>query len=250
MRATAIKRFCTGYVYRDLRTSARPLTANKNVARVELFHPAPSHNLNICGSQLYCPQHSRLAVPIARNRSRRAIFLDRDGTVVEDVGYLTDPSQLRLLPGSVEGIKLLQDQFFIVMVTNQSAVARGLLDEERLLSIHRELATALYSHGAFLDAIYTCPHHPVRVRCCCRKPQPGLILQARDDFDIQLGSSFMIGDSGSDILAGQRASVAATVLIPSHKTDSGLPSNVSPTYVASNLFEAAQLILNHWTRSG
>lgn len=212
--------------------------------------PVPNRVAEHCDPQLYCPQQSRLTTPSARKPSRRAIFLDRDGTVVEDVGYLTDPSQLRLLSGSVEGIKLLQDQFFIVMVTNQSAVARGLLDEEGLLSIHQELATALYSHGAFLDAIYTCPHRPARVQCRCRKPQPGLILQARDDFDIQLGSSFMIGDNGSDVLAGQRAGVAATVLIASHQTDSGLQPKVRPTYVASNLFEAAQLILDHWTRSG
>lgn len=212
--------------------------------------PATNGATEHCGPQLYCPQQSRSTASIARNLSRRAVFLDRDGTVVEDVGYLTDPSQLKLLPGTVDGIRLLQDQFLIVMVTNQSAVARGLLDEEGLLSIHQELATALYRRGAFLDAVYACPHHPDREQCRCRKPQPGLILQARDDFGIQLGSSFMIGDKGSDILAGQRAGVAATVLLASHKAGSGLSLNTRPTYVASNLFEAAQLILDHWPRSG
>jgi D-glycero-D-manno-heptose 1,7-bisphosphate phosphatase len=216
----------------------------------KLPQPANSRATEHCGPQLYCPQQSRLIAPIAKNPIRRAVFLDRDGTVVEDVGYLTDPSQLKLLPGTIDGIRLLQDQFLIVIVTNQSAVARGLLDEEGLLSIHQELATALYSHGTFLDAIYACPHHPDRVHCHCRKPQPGLILQARDDFDIQLGLSFMIGDKSSDILAGQRAGVAATVLIASRRTDSGLPPDIRPTYVASNLFEAAQLILDHWARSG
>lgn len=216
----------------------------------KLPQPATSKTTDHSSPQLYRPQHSRFAAPIARNPIRRAVFLDRDGTVVEDVGYLTDPSQLKLLPGTIDGIRLLQDQFLIVMVTNQSAVARGLLDEEGLLSIHQELATTLYSHGAFLDAIYACPHHPDRVQCHCRKPQPGMLIRARDDFDIQLGSSFMIGDKGSDILAGQQAGVAATVLIASHKADSGLPLNATPTYVASNLFEAAQLILDHWARSG
>jgi D-glycero-D-manno-heptose 1,7-bisphosphate phosphatase len=211
----------------------------------KLPQPVTSKTTEHSSPQLYCPQHSRFTAPIARNPIRRAVFLDRDGTVVEDVGYLTDPSQLKLLPGTIDGIRLLQDQFLIVMVTNQSAVARGLLDEEGLLSIHQKLATALYSHGAFLDAIYVCPHHPDRVQCHCRKPQPGMLLQAREDFDIQLGSSFMIGDKGSDILAGQRAHVAATVLVTSHKTDLGLLPNVRPTYVANNLFEAAQLILDH-----
>ena len=211
--------------------------------------PANGRATEHCGPQLYCPQWSRLMAPIARNPSRRAVFLDRDGTVVADVGYLIDPSQLKLLPGTVDGIRLLQDQFLIVIVTNQSAVARGLLDEEGLLSIHQELATALYSRGAFLDAVYACPHHPDRVQCHCRKPQPGMLLRARDDFDIQLGSSFMIGDKGSDIVAGQQAHVAATVLIASRRTDSGLPPDIRPTYVASNLFEAAQLILDHWARN-
>lgn len=221
----------------------------------KLPQPATDRAAEHCGPQLYCPQQSRLTVPMAGNPNRRAVFLDRDGTVVENVGYLTVPSQLKLLPGAVDGIRLLQDQFLIVMVTNQSAIARGLLDEDGLLAIHQELAAALYSHGAFLDAIYACPHHPVfgalpyRMRCDCRKPQPGMLFQARDDFDIQPGLSFMIGDKGSDILAGQRAGVTATVLLASHKTDSGLPSNVRPTYVTSNLFEAAQLILDHRARS-
>ena len=234
---------------------ARPQMVDKSVAQARLLHPMPSCDSKICCPQLYCPQQSRLTAPIARNPKRRAVFLDRDGTVVEDIGYLTDPSQLKLLPGTVDGIRLLQDQFLIVIVTNQSAVARGLLDEERLLLIHRELAAALYNRGVFLDAVYACPHHPMfgapsyRVQCYCRKPQPGMLLQAGDDFDIQPGLSFMIGDGVSDVLAGQRAGVAATVLIASHKINSGLPSNARPTYVASNLYEAAKLILDHWPRT-
>lgn len=200
---------------------------------------------------LYYPLQSRLNAPISGNPSRRAVFLDRDGTVVEDVGYLTDPSQLRLLAGSTEGIQQLQDQFLIVIVTNQSAVARGLLDEEKLLWIHQAFAAIMDDYNVFVDAIYTCPHHPVygippyRVQCCCRKPQPGMILQASNDFDIQLDLSFVIGDKNSDVLAGQRAGVSASVLIESHKTSTGLSSNASPTYTARNLCEAAQLILNH-----
>jgi D-glycero-D-manno-heptose 1,7-bisphosphate phosphatase len=215
----------------------------------KLPQPVTSKTTEHSSPQLYCPQHSRFTAPIARNPIRRAVFLDRDGTVVKDVGYLTDPSQLKLLPGTIDGIRLLQDQFLIVMVTNQSVVARGLLDEVALLSIHQKLAAALYRRGAFLDAIYACPHHPDRVQCHCRKPQPGMLLQARDDFDIQLGSSFMIGDKGSDILAGQRAGVAATVLVTSYQTERSLTSDVIPTYKASSLCEAAKLILDHQTRN-
>jgi D-glycero-D-manno-heptose 1,7-bisphosphate phosphatase len=172
---------------------------------------------------------------------RRAAFIDRDGVVIEDVGYLVNPSQLRLLPYAADGIRLLQDRFLIVIVTNQSAVARGLLNEEELLSVHQELAAALYSYKALVDAVYACPHHPVfgvpryKTHCYCRKPWPGMMIQASHDFDIQLDQSVMIGDKCSDILAGQRASIPVTVLVESHKTGSGLLPNIGPTYTVSNL---------------
>jgi len=209
-----------------------------------------SHDL-ICRPWLYCPPQSRLAVPEAGNVTRRAIFLDRDGTLVEDVGYLIDPSQLKLQPGSIEGIRLLQDQFLIILVTNQSAIARGLLDEKRLLQIHQALALSLQRSGAFLDAVYACPHHPewgdsnYKIDCYCRKPQPGMLLQAREDFHIRLDSSLMVGDKDYDVLAGQRAGVAATVLIASHQNNSALLPNVVPAFVADDLYHAAKLILDH-----
>lgn len=255
MSASVIEQSCTERVYRNLRTTTRLMTVNKNVMQMELFHQIPTRNPKICGPRLYSPKQSRLTKSIAGNPSRRAVFLDRDGTVVEDVGYLTDLSQLRLLPGAIGGIRLLQDQFLIVIVTNQAAVARGLLDEEELLSIHQELAKALQSRGVLLDAVYACPHDvgldgsPCTEQCYCRKPQPGMLIQARDDFDIQLGLSFMVGDKGSDILAGQRAGVAATVLIRSYQTESSLTPDVVPTYVTDDLYNAAKLILDHQARN-
>lgn len=238
-----------------VRVSTGHLTVKETPARVEPLRPVSSHSSKTWRPQLYCPPQSRLNAPIVRNSGRRAVFLDRDGTVVEDVGYLTNPSQLKLQAGSVEGIRLLQDQFLIVMVTNQSAVARGLLDEEELLRIHQALATVLLSYDVFLDAIYTCLHHPVfgappyRVQCYCRKPQPGMLLQASDDFDIQLSSSFLIGDKGSDILAGQQAGVAATILIASRETDSASTPNATPTYAVRNVYEAAKVILDYLATS-
>jgi D,D-heptose 1,7-bisphosphate phosphatase len=211
--------------------------------------PMSAYGSKTCKPQLYCPTWSRLSESIAKKPRCRAVFLDRDGVVVEDVGYLINPSQLELLPGSTEGIRLLQDKFPIVVVTNQSAVARGWLDEERLLRIHQSLSETLYSHDVFLDAVYACPHHP-KADCCCRKPHPGMFLQARDDFGILLDASFMIGDKGSDILAGQRAGVAATVLVPSHQTRQSLTPDIIPTYRGGNLYEAAKLILDHLARSG
>lgn len=208
--------------------------------------------LRICCPHLYCPPHSRLITTAAGNLRRRAAFIDRDGVIVEDVGYLTEPSQLRLLPYAADGIRLLQDRFLIVIITNQSAVARGLLDEEGLLSVHQELATALYSREAIVDAVYACPHHPVfgvppsyRAQCYCRKPWPGMMIQASQDFDIQLNWSVTIGDKRSDILAGQRADIPITTLVKSHQTDLESLPDVRPTYVANNLREAARLILGH-----
>ncbi len=204
-----------------------------------------------CHPLLYCPPQSRLHTSKFQDLDQRAVFLDRDGTLVEDIGYLTDPTQLKLLAGSIEGMRLLQDYFLIVMVTNQSAVARGLLDEAQLAQIHQSLAATLHGHGVFVDAVYACPHHPTcgaqryRVQCNCRKPQPGMILQASDDWNIRLRSSFMVGDKGSDVLAGQRAGVAATVLIESYQTASSLTPEAIPAYTADNLYDAARLILTH-----
>jgi D-glycero-D-manno-heptose 1,7-bisphosphate phosphatase len=200
---------------------------------------------------LHCPPKSRLTSQTPRNLNGRAVFLDRDGTLVEDVGYLTDPSQLKLLPGSIEGLQLLQDHFLIVVVTNQSAIARGLLDADGLLRIHQKLIVFLQHHSVSLDAIYVCPHHPeegvspYRVKCYCRKPQPGMLIQAQADFQIRLNRSYLVGDQGCDILAGQRAGVAATVLIASNQNDATLTSEVVPAYETDDLYQAAHFILDH-----
>jgi len=213
-----------------------------------------SHDL-ISRPWLYCPLQSRLAAPEIGGAARRAVFLDRDGTLVEDVGYLTDPAQLKLQPGSVEGIKLLQGQFLIVLITNQSAIARGLLDEKGLVLIHQTLTAMLHENGAFLDAVYTCPHHPehgalpYRIDCECRKPLPGMLFRTRDDFHIALNKSFMVGNKGYDILAGQRAGVAATVLIKSSANDVTPTPDIVSTYLADDLYHAARLILAHQAES-
>jgi D-glycero-D-manno-heptose 1,7-bisphosphate phosphatase len=173
----------------------------------------------------------------------RTIFLDRDGTIVEDVGYLTSLSDLKVLEGAIEGIRLLQDHFLILLVTNQSAVARGLMDLNDLTGIHQTLADLLQEKGAGLDAIYSCPHLP-ETHCDCRKPQPGMILRARGEFDIDLDHSLLIGDKISDIIAGQRAKIPVTILVKSPKTDMTNLQNVHHTRMVDNLFEASQYVLN------
>lgn len=178
-----------------------------------------------------------------RRAPSSAVFIDRDGTLVQDIGYLTDAQDLVLLSGAAEGIRQLQDRFRIVVVTNQVAIAKGLLDREGLDAIHDTLVHDLQEQGAFLDAIYACPHCP-EDGCSCRKPAPGMLLQASVDLGIDLAASYMIGDKGLDLAAGQRAGVRATILIPSTQTGSSHdPIVVTPTFVAENLSEAAVFVL-------
>lgn len=192
-------------------------------------------------SLLYCPPRSRLGTTGASNALRRAVFLDRDGTIVEEVNYLTDTSELALLPGSVEGIRLLQERFLIIVVTNQSPIGRGWLSKEKLLRIHQTLHEMLEQRGALLDVILTCPHHPDD-GCPCRKPAPGMLYRARDELNVDLDRSFLVGDKGSDILAGQRAGVQATIVVPSYQTASSL-GNTVPDHTTSDLHDAARWIL-------
>jgi len=141
------------------------------------------------------------------------VFLDRDGVIVEDVHFLTSVDSMRLLPGVVQALKLLQQQFYLVVVSNQSAVARGFITEQELLDIHSELVRRLEEQGVVLDALYYCPHLPEGMveaytqECECRKPKPGMILRAMKDWNLRADGSFMVGDSPRDTEAGQRAGV-------------------------------------------
>jgi D-glycero-D-manno-heptose 1,7-bisphosphate phosphatase len=146
----------------------------------------------------------------------RAAFLDRDGTLVRDVGYARDPGQLELLPGVREAVGRIKSRgFLVVVVTNQSGIGRGYLSEEQYSLQIRRLAELL-GPGAAPDAHYYCPHHPIeaippyRVDCDCRKPKPGLFLRAIQQFGIDPRSSFAIGDGERDLLAAQAAGIVAT----------------------------------------
>lgn len=155
---------------------------------------------------------------------QRAIFLDRDGTINHHIGYITKPEQIELLPHAAEAIRMInRSGMLAIVVTNQPVVARGDCTEIRLQEIHAALETRLGEHGAYLDAIYHCPHHPDRgfpgerieykIECVCRKPKPGLILKAADDFHIDIAHSYMIGDSEVDVMAGRSAGCAGSYLI-------------------------------------
>jgi D-glycero-D-manno-heptose 1,7-bisphosphate phosphatase len=182
-----------------------------------------------------------------------AIFLDRDGTLIEEVGYATRPEQIRILGGAARALARLADAGYkLVVVTNQSGIARGYLTEEDLNRFHQALDEQLELLGARIDAYYTCPHLPdpaqaaradLAVDCDCRKPRPGLILLAARDLDIDLASSWMIGDTWRDIEAGQAAGVRTVKLPADAAHDSPRPPHVSPpTGEAENLDAAVDFI--------
>lgn len=160
----------------------------------------------------------KLGIIESRNlkNKQKAIFLDRDGTINKYVGFLRKVEQFELLNGVSKAIKEInQSEYLAVVVTNQSVIARGEVTYEGLQKIHNKMETLLGKEGAYLDRIYYCPHHPnsgfegeikeLKVECDCRKPKLGLLLQAERDLNIDLEQSWMIGDSDSDILAGEVA---------------------------------------------
>ncbi len=188
-----------------------------------------------------------------RKNPRPAIFLDRDGVLVREVGHLHRPEQLELLPGAAEGLKKLNAAGFItVLVTNQPVIARGMCTVNELKIIHNKMDTLLGREGARLDAIYYCPHHPDRgfpeevpeykIPCRCRKPDTGMIEKAREEFNIDLGKSWMIGDTTVDIETARRAGIKSILL----ETGYGGKDNrypVKPTMTFSTLSKAADQII-------
>jgi histidinol-phosphate phosphatase family protein len=155
--------------------------------------------------------------------SRPAIFLDRDGTINEEAGYLRDPAALRLIPGAVEALRLFRDRgFALIVVTNQAGVARGLLTEADVAAVNADLVRRLAAHGVAPDAVYTCPHHadhgapPYRRACTCRKPGAGMLLRAAREHGLDLGRSAMIGDHWTDVQAGRRLGLPAVLLLTGH----------------------------------
>lgn len=162
---------------------------------------------------------------------QKAIFLDRDGTINRYVGFLRKTEQFELLDGVTEAIKTMNALGYLVIVaTNQPVIARGEVTEEGLAEIHKKMETLLGLEGAYLDAIYYCPHHPdkgfegeipeMKINCECRKPKPGMLLKASEDFHINLRESWMVGDGRNDILAGKAAG-CKTVLISENGEEMG-----------------------------
>jgi D-glycero-D-manno-heptose 1,7-bisphosphate phosphatase len=189
---------------------------------------------------------------------QRAVFIDRDGTISEEVGYINDPAQLQVFPYSANAIKLLNDRGWLaIVITNQSGVARGYLSEEMLQTIHQRLSQDLSKGGAHLDATYYCAHHPsigeppYRFDCDCRKPKPGLIFRAAKDFNIDLAGSWMIGDRYLDVemagKAGLQAALVMTGLGRGEWENQRHQSTHQPDLTAENLLGAVEMILTETT---
>jgi D-glycero-D-manno-heptose 1,7-bisphosphate phosphatase len=186
--------------------------------------------------------------------SRPAVFIDRDGTLTEEVGYVNHPSRLRLLPRAAEAIRRLNAAgVAAVVVTNQAGIARGYFSEDVLDAVHDSLRAQLGREGARLDGLYACLHHPTegaapyRAQCECRKPKPGLLRRAAADLGLDLTRSTLIGDKASDLIPGRTVG-AATVLV---LTGYGLGEweyrraqfTVEPDHVASDLLDAVEWTL-------
>jgi len=185
----------------------------------------------------------------------KAVFLDRDGTLNEDPGYLGNPELLKLYPGTSKALSILKQKLGIklIVISNQSGVARGLITIEMVESVNHRLNDLLKEENVEIDAFYYCPFHPdfsTEEECSCRKPSPELIFKAAKDFNIDLTSSYIIGDSVSDVECGHNAGIK-TILV---KTGYGTESiyilnnqNKFPTFVAENIADACTFIYKDLT---
>jgi histidinol-phosphate phosphatase family protein len=187
-----------------------------------------------------------------------AVFLDRDGTINEEVGRINHPDQLRLLPGAGAAISRLNHSHYrTVVVTNQGVLARGECDEAGLETIHRRMAGLLGQDHAYLDAIYYCPHLPesgydgerrdLKMVCDCRKPAPGMVTKAGHDLNLAIAESWIIGDSTGDIMVGQNLGVSTILLQSGHGGRDGKYPAL-PDFERNDLADAVQLILTEWPK--
>jgi len=179
-----------------------------------------------------------------------AVFLDRDGTLIREANYLVDAADVSLLPGAGEAVMQLRAAgFAVVVVTNQSAIGRGMLTEAGLILIHDELASQLKACGTKLDGIYHCPVAPTTssrqtIDHPDRKPGPGMLIRAAAELDLDLARSWMVGDTLSDLLAGRNAGVHATILVRTGHGSSVDAGNAAVDHLVDDLSAASRLILN------
>jgi D-glycero-D-manno-heptose 1,7-bisphosphate phosphatase len=196
------------------------------------------------------PRHQVRAVTAARkSMSQRAVFLDKDGTLIDDVPYNVDPALIRLAEGVAEGLRALHAAGYrLIVVSNQSGVARGLFPIEALEGVERRLRELLAQVGVPLAGFYYCPHHPegvapdYAVACDCRKPEPGLVLRAARDHGVDPGRSWFIGDILDDVEAGRRAGCQTILIDNGHETEWRASPWRLPHHMAADFAQAASLV--------
>lgn len=185
-----------------------------------------------------------------KHNGRRAVFLDKDGTLIHDLPYNVDPALIRFLPGAREAVQSLHGAgFALVVITNQSGVARGYFAEADLAAVEDHLRRQFEAWGARLAGFFYCPHHPegavpaYSTRCACRKPAPGLLLSAAGELNIDLSRSWFIGDILDDVEAGRRAGCRTILLNTGGETEWVLTPRRLPHHITDNLAQAVRLIL-------
>ena len=196
-------------------------------------------------------------LPKSRNLSnkQKCIFIDRDGTINEYVGFLRNEEQMKLIPGVAKAIKEINNSDYLcIVITNQPVIARGEVTFEGLEEIHKKMEKLLGQEGAFINDLYYCPHHPdkgyegevpeLKIKCECRKPSIGLIKRAVEDYNIDLEKSYMIGDSTLDIKLAENANIKS-ILVKTGQAGEDGKYDVSPDYVCDDLEEAVEKVLSN-----
>lgn len=180
----------------------------------------------------------------------KAIFLDKDGTLLVNVPFNVDPALMVLHKNIIDGLKIFQEHdYLLIVVTNQSGVARGYFREVEVLNVKIRLEKLLEEAGVYLDGFYYCPHHPdgiikeYAITCDCRKPAPGMLLKAASEFRIDLTRSWMIGDILNDVESGNRVACKTILIDNKNETEWNLNEKRTPDIVAANIDEAAELLL-------
>jgi D-glycero-D-manno-heptose 1,7-bisphosphate phosphatase len=179
---------------------------------------------------------------IASTIKRRFVVLDRDGTIIDECSYLAHPEQVKLIARAAPALRRLKQMGLgLIVITNQSAIGRGLFDEERLIAIHRRLDEILRLEGVQLDGLYYCPHRP-EDQCGCRKPSVGLMQKAAAELGFELSDSFVIGDKISDIEMGRQAGAVTFLVRTGYGEQSAADWRAAPDYIVADLAKAAELI--------
>jgi len=181
-----------------------------------------------------------------------AVFLDRDGTINEDPGYLGEPSNVKLFPGAAKALSELKVKLNckLIVISNQSGVARGLITKQMVDEVNNKINELLVEEDTSIDAFYYCPYHPDynnEEECECRKPSPKLVYDAAKDFQVDLSKSYFIGDTISDIQCGFNAGIKSILVKTGYGTESFSilqKQNKIPTFVAENLDQACRFIIN------